>query len=118
MDKQSAMKMVNEHLGYRLLGGGNTSFANVNASKPVWWINISLDKFKSDRHILLVKGNGGLIWLRIEGNSFSDLGKVFRVREDKDCVDLEISSRHPQYMIDVKSGGTGYDFTKHVEHEW
>ena len=39
MDKRSAMAMVNEHWGSRLLDGGNTSFANINASKPVWWIN-------------------------------------------------------------------------------
>ena len=119
MDKQSAMEMVNEHWGCRLLDRGNTSFANINASKPVWWININPGKFKSDQHILLAKeGDGGLIWLRIESNSFPDLGKVFRVRRDKDCIDLEISSRPPKYMIDVKSGGTEYDFTKHIEHEW
>ena len=30
MDKRSAMDMVNEHLGNRLLYGRNTSFANIN----------------------------------------------------------------------------------------
>ena len=119
MDKQSAMEMVNEHWGSRLLDGGNTSFANINASKPVWWININPSKFKSDLHLLLAKeGDGGLIWLRIEGNAFPDVRKVFRVRQDNDCIDLEISSRHPKYMTDVKSGGTEYDFAKHIEHEW
>ena len=83
MDKRSAMEMVNEHWGSRLLDGGNTSFANINASKPVWWININPSKFKSDLHLLLAKeGDGGLIWLRIEGNSFPDVRKVFRVRQD------------------------------------
>ena len=92
---------------------------NINASKPVWWININPSKFKSDLHLLLAKeGDGGLIWLRIEGNSFPDVRKVFKVRQDKDCIDLEISSRHPKYMTDVKSGGTEYDFAKHIEHAW
>ena len=119
MDKRSAMDRVNEHCGSRLLDGGNTSFANINASKPVWWININPSKFKSDLHLLLAKeGDGGLIWLRIEGNSFPDVRKVFRVRQDKDCIDLEISSRPPKYMTDVKSGGTEYNFTKHIEYEW
>ena len=119
MDKRSAMERVNEHWGSRLLDGGNTSFANINASKPVWWININPSKFKSDLHLLLAKeGDGGLIWLRIEGNSFPDVRKVFRVRQDNDYIDLEISSRHPKYMTDVKSGGTEYDFAKHIEHEW
>ena len=119
MDKRSAMKIVNEHLGSRLLDGGNTSFANINASKPVWWININPSKFKSDLHLLLVKeGDRGLVWLRIEGDSFPDVRKVFRVRQDNDYIDLEISSRRPEYMTDVKSGGTEYDFAKHIEHEW
>ena len=101
------------------MDGGNTSFANINASKPVWWININPSKFKSDLHLLLAKeGDGGLIWLRIEGNSFPDVRKVFKVRQHKDCIDLEISSRPPKYMTDVKSGGTEYDFNKHIEHEW
>ena len=119
MDKRSAMNIVNKHLGSRLLDGGNTSFANINASKPVWWININPSKFKSDLHLLLVKeGDRGLIWLRIEGDSFPDVRKVFKVRQDNDYIDLEISSRRPEYMTDVKSGGTEYDFAKHIEHEW
>ena len=122
MDKRSVMEMVNEHLGNRLLYGRNTSFANINASKPVWWININPSKFKSDLHLLLAKeGDGGLIWLRIKGNAFPDVSKVFSVRQDnshKGLIDLEISSRPPKYMTDVKSGGTEYDFTKHIEHEW
>ena len=119
MDKRSAMEMVNEHLGNRLLYGRNTSFANINAAAPLWWMNIKPSKFKSDLHLLLAKeGGGGLIWLRIKGNAFPDVSKVFRLRQDNDCIDLEISSRTPQYMTDIKSGGTGYDFTKHIAHEW
>ena len=122
MDKRSAMEMVNEHLGNRLLYGRNTSFANINAAAPLWWMNIGPSKFKSDLHLLLGKeGDGGLIWLRIKGNAFPDVSKVFRVRQDnscKGCIDLEISSIPPKYMTDVKSGGTEYDFTKHIEHEW
>ena len=119
MDKRSAMEMVNEHLGNRLLYGRNTSFANISGPASLWWMTIDPSKFKSDLHLLLAKeGDGGLIWLRIEGNSFPDVRKVFRVRQDKDCIDLEISSRPPKYMTDVKSGGTEYDFTKHIEHEW
>ena len=122
MDKRSAMEMVNEHLGNRLLYGRNTSFANINAAVPLWWINIGPSKFKSDLHLLLAKeGDGGLIWLRIKGNTFPDVSKVFSVRQDsshKGMIDLGISSIPPKYMTDVKSGGTEYDFTKHIEHEW
>ena len=122
MDKRSAMEMVNEHLGNRLLYGRNTSFANISGPASLWWMTIDPSKFKSDLHLLLAKeGDGGLIWLRIKGNAFPDVSKVFRVRQDnshKGSIDWGISSRPPKYMTDVKSGGTEYDFTKHIEHEW
>ena len=122
MDKRSAMEMVNEHLGNRLLYGRNTSFANINAAVPLWWMTIDPSKFKSDLHLLLAKeGDGGLIWLRIKGNAFPDVSKVFRVRQDnghKGWIEWGIASRPPKYMTDVWSGGTEYDFTKHIEHEW
>ena len=122
MDKRSAMEMVNEHLGKRLLYGRNTSFANISGPASLWWMTIDPSKFKSDLHLLLAKeGDGGLIWLRIKGNAFPDVSKVFRVRQDsshKGSIEWGISSRPPKYMTDVKSGGTEYDFTKHIEHEW
>ena len=83
MDKRSAIATVNEHLGYRLLDGRNTSFANlgVNASKAVWWLNVTPRKFNDDLHLLLVKeGRERLIWLRIEANTFPVPGNVFRKR--------------------------------------
>ena len=119
MDKQSAIAMVNGHLGCRLLEGGNTSFAHINSAKEVWRLNINPRKLKRDLHILLVKErDSGLIWLRIKGNSFPTPAKMFRVRQDDEFIDLEISSCPPRYMTDVKSGGTGYDFAEHIEYEW
>ena len=119
MDKESAIAKVNGHLGYKLLDGRNTSLANVNARKPVWLLNINPRKFEKDLHILLVKEKDrGLIWLRIKGNSIPIPTKVFKVRPDKGVIDLEISCRPPYYMTDVKGGGKGYDFSKHIEYEW
>ena len=119
MDKKSAMAKVNEHLGYSLLVNGNTSLANVNSAKDVWWFNISPRKFERDLHIILVKEkDSGLIWLRIKGNSIPTPTKVFTVRQDNGYIDLEISSRPPYYMTDVKGGGKGYDFSRHIEYEW
>lgn len=118
MNKKFAMATINGHLGSRLLEGGNTRFSRVNASKDVWWLNPKPEQFKSDLHIILVKeGDSGLIWLRIPGNSIPVPAKVFKFRQDKGCIDLEISSRSLRYMTDVKSGGSGYDFSKHIERE-
>ena len=120
MDKTKAMRRVNDHLGlgYRLLDGRNTHYSSVNASKPVWWLNIPLRKFAEELHLLLAKENGGLIWLRIKGNTFSSPKDVFRYWEDKGAIDLEISAMPRDYMTDVKSSGTGYNFTKFIECEW
>ena len=120
MDKTKAMRKVNDHLGpgYRLLDGRNTHYSSVSAGKPVWWLNIPLRKFEDELHLLLVKENGGLIWLRIKGNTFPSPEDVFRYREDKGAIDLEISATPREYMTDVKSGGTGYNFTKFIECEW
>ena len=117
MNKSQAIEMVNDHLRDDVLTSDNTSFASVNRSKSVWWLNISTRRFKSELHILLAK-NPGLIWLRIKANAFQRLDNVFRIRLDKDAVDLEISSGGTQYMRDTKSGGVGYDFRPHIKYEW
>ena len=109
--------MVNDHLREGVLTAYNTSFASVNRSKPVWWLNINSRKFKSEFHILLAK-NPGLIWLRIEANTFPCLERVFRIRPDKNVVDLEIASDGGQCMRDTKSGGVGYYFKPHIKREW
>ena len=119
MNKGSAIAKVNNHLGHRLLDGANTSFANINASKSVWWINVNPNKFNEDLHLLLAKnGQDGLIWLKIEANTFPDPERVFRKRQDKGLIDIEISSEPSRYLTDVKSGGTGYNFTRHMVHQW
>ena len=119
MNKRSAIAKVNSHVGYGLLHGPNTSFANINASKGVWWLNVNPNKFNKDLHLLLAKkGQDGLIWLTIEANTFPAPERVFRTRQDNGLIDIEISTEPSQYLTDVKSGGTGYNFTRHVAHEW
>ncbi len=117
MDKNSAMLRVNSEQGHRLLDRSNTCFANVNATKPVWWFNIDPCKFQNDLHLLCAK-NTGLVWLTIEANTFDSPEQMFRIRPDKELVDLEISCSSEQYMHDVKSGGNGYDFSPHIQQEW
>ena len=111
------MRMVNSHLGYRALTSRNTSFSNINKAKPVWWLNINPQRFSSELHILLAK-NPGLIWLKIKANTFSDLESVFRARDDNGYIDLEIPVSGYQYLRDIKSGSTGYDFKPHIQREW
>ena len=119
MDKRTAIAKVNENVGYRLLNGRNTSFANVNASKAVWWLNINPNKFKNDLHLLLVnETQDGLTWLKIEANAIPEPAKVFRIRGDNGAVDLGISCLPANYMLDVYSGSIGYNFSKYIVQEW
>jgi uncharacterized protein (DUF433 family) len=118
MEKRTAIQIVNGLLGQKLLHGRNTSFANVNASKAVWWLNINQNKFLSELHLLLAdEANDKLTWLRIEANAIPALDKIFSIRQDNGDVDLEISCHPSTYMTDVKSRGTGYNFSKHIAQE-
>ena len=119
MEKAEAIREVNGHLGSNVLNHSNTSFSHVNAAKSVWWLNINPQRFQRNLHILLCKEEeSGLIWLKVAANTFPNLEKVFRIRDDKKVVDLEISCEGNRYMCDIKSGGTGYNFRRHIEREW
>ena len=118
MDKKQAMAKINEHVGQELLNNRNTICSKINSAKDVWWFTVAPRKFRSDLHIALIKkGGSGLIWLRITADFISAPEKVFSKRQNNDRLDLEISSRGPQYMKDVRSDGTGYDFARHVKDE-
>lgn len=90
----------------------NTSYSKINKSKAVWWFNIRKDKFKNDVHLLL-KSNNTIIWIVLpKGFNLTP----FKIREDKNAVDLEISSdRNFKFLHDIKSGGSGFDFSSYVK---
>lgn len=116
--KRVAIEKVNEHLGYKLLESSNTSFASVNNAKSVWWFDINPQKFQKELHLILAL-NRGLIWLRIKANTFPIPEEKFSYRSDNGYISLEIFCNNTdRYLHDIRSGGTGYDFSSHVEYEW
>ena len=119
MNKVQAVIKVNRYLGNAVLNYKNTHFSTINKSKLVWWLNIPPKKFSNDLHVLLANKEDSefLIWLRIEPNAIANPEKVFRIR-DTGAVDLEISCDGNRYMYDIKSGGTGYNFRRHIEYQW
>lgn len=117
MNKRTAIRLVNSYLKQDALDKSNTHFSNVNSAKEVWWFNIPPKKFEQELH-LLCAGKPGLIWLTIEANSVPEPGRIFRLRQDKEAIDLEISCAQERYMHDIKSGGSGYDFRRHIQREW
>ncbi|MFC4633348.1 hypothetical protein ACFO3O_05485 [Dokdonia ponticola] len=99
------------------LNNSNTSYSKINTSKTVWWFNIRTDKFNDDVHLLL-NDKTKAIWITLPKGFVGNLYGTFKIRKDKDAVDLEISAdRCFKYLQDVKSGGTGFDFSGFVKEK-
>lgn len=93
----------------------NTSYSKINVSKEVWWFNVPTHKFDGNVNLLL-KTEEKVIWVHLPKGFVNNLESIFRIRPDKNAVDLEISSnKRYRYLQDVKSGGTGFDFTNYVQ---
>jgi hypothetical protein len=44
------------------------------------------------------------------------LSKSFKIREDKNAVDIEISAdKNSEYLNDIKSGGNGFNFAPFIK---
>lgn len=95
----------------------NTSFSSVNKSREVWWFTISMSKFNSDFHLLLDNTQYGL-WLYLPKGFINQLATSFKIREDRNAVDIEISAdKNFKYLKDIKSGGNGFDFSTFVKEK-
>lgn len=113
--KSQGIAIINERHNAGL-NNANTSYSKINKSKEVWWFNIHVSKFANDVHLLLNMTDSA-IWIKLP-RGFVE-GQPFKIREDKNAVDLEISAdRNFKYLKDVKSGGTGFDFSKYVKDKF
>ena len=114
MTKKDAIAYINKTHG-AVLNKDNTSFASINKSKKVWWTNVPVHKFNEPVH-LLFNTTDEVIWIELPKNFVLNLSDVFRIREDKNAVDIEVWAKNDeQYMKDVKSGGTGFDFKPFIK---
>ena len=119
--KQKAIIIINRHLGNDLLDNKNTHFSGIN-EKPkieVWWIDIPPEKFKNDLHLILKKKEDGFIWLKIRKGTFENPEKTFKVRTDKNVIELKISSSsRNNYLKDIRNFQILYNFRPHIQHEF
>jgi hypothetical protein len=116
MNKKQLIDHINHRFGANL-NSYNTCFANINKTKVVWWANIPVSKFGNDVHLLLADADY-FLWISLPKGFVPNLSGTFRIREDKNAVDLEISAdQNFRYLADVKSGGTGFDFRRYVKEE-
>ena len=105
-DKKDLIAHINTNYNAGLTSS-NTSFSKVNKSKNVWWFNIAVKKFEAPVHLLL-QIDVGAFWIELPVGFVASLEKTFRIRKDKDAVDLEINAGSNNFLCDVKSGGTGF----------
>jgi hypothetical protein len=112
--KSEIINYLNNSHGTRL-DSTNTSFSNINVAKKVWWTNIPLHKFNNTHHLLFNNTNE-VIWIVLPKNFVTSLSTKFRIRQDRDSVDIEVwAEKDERYMTDVKSGGTGFDFKPFIK---
>lgn len=116
--KNQLIEYIQSNFGDRTVRSTNTSYASINKSKEVWWLNIPVGKFEEQVNLLLQGGNK-VIWIQLPKNFVPNLASKFKIREDKNAVDLEISAdRSYLYLKDVKSGGTYFDFRPFVKEQF
>ena len=116
MNKKDAIAYINKTFGADL-NNTNTSFASVSITKykTVWWTTVPVHKFNEPFH-LLFNDTDEVIWIELPKNFVLNLSDAFRIREDKNAVDIEVWAKNDeQYMKDVKSGGTGFDFKPFIK---
>lgn len=80
----------------------------------MWWFNIAVEKFHAPVHLLL-QTNTGTFWIVLPAGFVTSLDDTFRIRKDKNAVDLEINAGSRNFLCDVKSGGTGFCFHPYLQ---
>jgi hypothetical protein len=109
MTKSQIIAWINQN--YKAgLNNTNTHFSSINKSKEVWWTTVPLNKFNSDVHFLLCAVDYAL-WVQLPKGFVKQLPATFKIREDTNTVDVEISAhKNFKYFLDLKSGGTEFNF--------
>jgi hypothetical protein len=114
MTRAEAIARINRRYGSAQLNRRDTHFANINATKPVWWLDIPSHKLEgSVRAINLLLYDDrvdDLHYLRVPTQYFrANLGGLV-VRNDKECITLELSADRQHLFQDVRPTGHGVRF--------
>jgi hypothetical protein len=113
--KKEIIEYINQNYDVAL-NSKNTSYSKVNKSKDVWWFNIPVPKFSSEVNLLLQIENG-VFWVLLPVGFVKSIAEKFRIRLDKDAVDIEVNAGSRNFLCDVKSGGTGFNFNPFIKEE-
>jgi cbb3-type cytochrome oxidase subunit 3 len=116
--KKEAIQFINHYSELDNLSFSNTSFSNINKTVPIWWFNITPDKFEKDLHLILAKKKS-FIWIKLPEGSVLNPERKFRLREDKGLIEIKISyEAGNNYLKDISSGGIEFGFKQFVQKEF
>ncbi len=118
MDKKTAIKILNNYYEQVRFNNINSLFSNINASKDVWWFDIPLKKLSSHTEINLLlydDKTDTIHHLRVPIEYLkSNLDKL-HVREDKDCISLELSTEEYMLFKDIRPKSGKLNFSQFLK---
>jgi len=115
MNKSHAIQFINSIIKEPKLNYSNCSFASINKTVPVWWLNIHPRKFEDDFYLIL-DDSLDFILIFLPKGAFPNPVSSFSIRADNNLVDLRIScDQGSHYLKDQASGGNGNDFQNFVK---
>jgi hypothetical protein len=118
MNRQTAIALINQGHQKPMLHGGNTSFANINAAKDVWWFDISLQRVAQPTAGLFVhllpfdQRCATLHHLKIPTSYFQENLPKLVVRNDRMAISLELSADSRNLFQDMRPGSAGVGFAQ------
>ncbi len=94
--------------------GGNVRYSSKNKSINVFWLDISNDeRIRKNIYIILNDElNKKIIYLKVPQNIIDN--KKFKLLKSSNKYRLEISNHEATFLIDVRSGGTKFDFNPYI----
>jgi hypothetical protein len=114
MNRSEAISIVRRR-GTSSVTPASFHFANVNAAKNVWWLDIPVTKLTqsgdSNIGLLLYDDRPSLLHvLEVPKSYFKDHVRDLVVRQEKGCISLELSTERAKMFRDVRPTGGGVSF--------
>lgn len=117
MNKSEAIARIAQRSNASEIKTSSIHFANVNASKDVWWLDIPIAKLSqggnSNISLLLYDYRSDMLYyLEIPKDYFKDNQRRLVMRREKECISLELSTDNSNIFRDVRPSGDGVDFSR------
>lgn len=99
--------------------GGNLRYSKKNSAKDVFWINVAVDNRVNNDMFFILNNieDKKVIYLKIPANTINKENFKIKNSDGNHSYDIELSSKKETFLIDVKSGGTKFDFKPFIIEE-